>query len=252
MPEVRKFTIDCDGVALSAVLEKPWSDQGPLVIVIHGFTGYKEERHIVAMSQMMNGLGFATLRVDMYGHGESGGRFHDHTLLKWMTNALAVTDYARGLDGVTELYLCGHSQGGLMAMLAAAMERDRIAGLIPLSPAAMIPDGARRGALLGMTFDPRHVPEALEREDGESLGGNYIRAAQLIDVEAAIDAYDGPVLIVHGDADEAVPLEVGVAAAKRYRHCDLAIIPGDTHCYDHHLDQAVEAVRAWLTERNGK
>ena len=245
----QKYWIECDGLRLSAVLDRPGEGKGPLVIVIHGFTGYKEERHIVEVARALNELGFATLRADMYGHGESDGAFRDHTLYKWLTGGMALVDHARSLDWVTELYLCGHSQGGLTVMLLAALERDRISGVIPLSPAAMIPQKARDGELLGMTFDPAHIPEALPMEAGRSLGGNYIRAAQSIDVEAAIDRYTGPVLIVHGDADEAVPVQVGIDAAQRYRDCQLVLIPGDTHCYDRHLDQALDAVRAWMGPR---
>ena len=70
------------------------SDRHPLVIVIHGFTGNMEERHIVGVSRMLNEIGFATLRVDMYGHGSSEGFFYNHTLFKWLTNALTVIDFA--------------------------------------------------------------------------------------------------------------------------------------------------------------
>lgn len=248
---MKKFWIPCDGVRLSAILEAPEGERCPLVVVIHGFSGYKEEPHIIAVARGLNEVGFATLRVDMYGHGESDGQFRDHTLYKWLTNAMAVIDYTRSLDFVTDLYLCGHSQGGLTVMLAAAMERDRVRGLIPLSPAAMIPAQARRGELLGISFDPDHFPEALEYKEGFTLGGNYLRVAQTIDVNAAIDRYSGPVLIVHGDADEAVPVEVGIEAAKRYRNCELALIPGDTHCYDYHLDQVVDAVKNWMAPRHG-
>ena len=48
---------------------------------------------------------------------------------------------------------------------------------------------------------------------------------------------------------EAVPVEVGIEAAKRYKDCKLVLIPGDTHCYDNHLDQAVDAVKQWMLER---
>ncbi len=244
------FIID-DGIRLNAKLIRPAGlKPGPLVIIIHGFTGHIEERHIVAVSDMLNEIGFATLRVDMYGHGKSDGRFENHTLFKWMTNAMTVIDFARSLDFVTDIYLCGHSQGGLMVMLAAALKRDVIKGVIPMSPAAMIPEAARRGTLLGQHFDPEHIPDIIFRTgDGRKLGGNYARAAQTIHVEEAIDKYDGPVLIVHGDADEAVPVEVGIEAAKRYKNCKLVLIPGDTHCYDNHLDQAVDAVKAWMLER---
>ena len=237
-----------DGIRLNAKVDLPENhpDKCPMVIVIHGFTGHMEERHIVAVSKTLNELGYATLRVDMYGHGNSDGTFENHTLFKWMTNALTVIDYARGLDFVTDLYLCGHSQGGMMVMLAGAMKHDVIKGIIPLSPAWMIPEGARKGNLLGQDFDPDHVPESLVNWDGRHLKGNYVRVAQTIRVEDAIDRYTGPVLIVHGDQDEAVPVEYGIKAAELYKDCKLVLIPGDTHCYDRHLDQVLDAIREWV------
>ena len=247
----KELWIPCDGMRLSAILDVPAEGPRPIVVVIHGFSGYKEERHIVAVSEGLNELGFATLRVDMYGHGHSDGQFRDHTLIKWITNAMTAIDYARSLDFVTDLYLCGHSQGGLMVMLAAALERDRVKGVIPMSPAAMIPETARRGELLGIRFDPDHFPEALEYKEGFTLGDSYLRVAQMIDVNAAIDLFHGPVLIVHGDADEAVPVQVGIDCAKRYRDCKLVLIPGDDHCYDYHLDQVVNAIKAWMEPRLG-
>ena len=240
-----------DGIRLNAKLDMPEGVEGkcPLVIVIHGFTGHMEERHITAVSRTMNEIGFATLRVDMYGHGSSDGTFRNHTLYKWLTNALTVTDYAHGLDFVTDLYLCGHSQGGMTVMLAAAMKRDVIKAIIPMSPAWMIPEYARKGELLGVTFDPDRVPDVLRSWDGRELNGNYIRVAQTIRVEDAIARYDGPVLIPHGDEDEAVPYSYGVEAARLYKNAKLVTIPGDTHCYDRHLEMVTDAIRAWLPEQ---
>ena len=241
-----------DGIRLNAYLDMPAGNPAscPLVIVIHGFTGHSEERHIVAAARTFNELGYATLRVDMYGHGKSQGEFRNHTLYKWMTEAMAVIDYARGLDFVTDLYLCGHSQGGLTVMLAAGLKSDVIKGIIPLSPATMIPELARKGELLGLHFDPDHIPDELEAWDGRKLGGNYARVAQTVHVEEAIARYHSPVLLVHGDADEAVPVEESIRAAKLYENAKLVVIPGDSHCYDHHLDQVLEAIREWMTKTN--
>ena len=243
-----------DGIRLNAKLEFPAGhpDKCPLVIVFHGFTGHMEEDHIVGVSRVFNELGAATLRVELYGHGASDGLFRDHTLFKWMSNALAVVDFARKLEFVTDIYLCGHSQGGLLVMLTAAMEADHIKGLIPLSPAWMIPEGARKGNLLGISFDPNHIPDELDGWDDErTLGGSYIRAAQMIYVEPAIERYGGPVLIVHGDADETVPVVYGMAAASRYKKAKFVPVPGDTHCYDNHMDQMLAAVREWFREMIG-
>lgn len=240
----RQFDIRDDGITLNAKLDIP-EGSSDLVIVIHGFTGHMEETHIVAVAEALNEIGFATLRADMYGHGHSEGTFFNHTLYKWLTNALTLIDYARNIDFVKNIYLCGHSQGGLTVMLAAAMAPDIVKGLIPLSPAAMIPEYCRKGDLLGMRFDPDHIPDELSYGDAR-LSGRYVRVAQTIRVEDAIDRYDGPVLIVHGDADEAVPVEVGLEAANRYRQGEFTLIRGDTHCYDYHLDQVIDAVKTWM------
>jgi pimeloyl-ACP methyl ester carboxylesterase len=245
---MKEFYIDSDGIRLHAKLDQV-SEKGPLCILIHGFTGHIEETHIVAVSKGINAVGIATLRADMYGHGHSDGEFKKHTLFKWMTNVLTVIDYARALDFVTDIYLCGHSQGGLLVMLAAAMKHDVIRGLIPLSPAWMIPEIARKGELLGEQFDPDHIPESLDFWNGHKLDANYVRVAQTIRVDDAIARYAGPVLVVHGDEDESVPLRCGVEAAHAYRDAKLVIIPGDDHCYTRHLDQVVDAVKTWLEER---
>ena len=241
-----------DGIKLNATLDMPAGnpDKCPIAIVIHGFTGNSEEPHIAAVSRTFNELGLATLRVDMYGHGKSDGKFRDHTLFKWMGNAMTVIDYAAKLDFVTDIYLCGHSQGGLTVMLTAALERDRIKGIIPMSPATLIPDGARIGNIVGIPFDPEHIAEEIyiERKD-LTLGGNYARVAQTIHVEEAIDRYNGPVLLVHGDADETVPVRCSVDAAKRYANAELVIIPGDDHNYHNHLDQVVDAIRTWMEKQ---
>lgn len=242
------MTIMDDGIRLNAKLDMPvnGAKRCPLVVFFHGFTGFIEEEHIVAIARGMNEAGFATLRVDLYGHGESDGEFRNHTLYKWLNNAMAAVDYARGLDFATDLFLCGHSQGGLLVMLLAALEHDRIRGLIPLSPACMIPELARSGELLGLQFDPDRLPDELDSWDGRKLDSNYVRVAQSIDVDSAIRRYTGPVLIVHGDDDEAVPFEYGKRAAEAYADATLAVIPGDDHCYTRHLDQVVEAVKEWL------
>ena len=239
------FIMD-DGIRLNASLEKPDAERCPLVIIIHGFTGHMEEDHLTAVSRMLNKNGYATLRVDMYGHGKSDGQFRDHTLYKWLTNAMTVIDYARNLDFVTDLYLCGHSQGGLTVILTAAMERERIRGVIALAPACMIPELARNGTLLGTNFNPDRIPEQMTVWETHTLGNNYIRVAQAIHVEEAVDRYDGPVLVVQGEKDDPGLKASAIRAAERCKNSELVIIPEDGHCFEKHPDQMTEAVREWI------
>ena len=238
-----------DQIALDAVFTKPEGmEKGPVCILIHGLTGWKDEDHILAAEQALLDAGAAVLRVDMYGHGKSGGSFHDHTLFKWMSNAMTLIDYVKEMDYTTDIYLCGHSQGGLLVVLAAALKHDDIKALIPLSPAWKIPENCRKGSMLGRTFNPEHVPEEFPAWSRGVLGGNYVRVAQTIRVEDYIAKYNGPVLIVQGEADLSVPARDAVELSKLYKNCTLKMIPEDDHCFDLHLDMMADAVRKWVKD----
>lgn len=243
--------IEDDGIILDAVLERPDREGAvPLCIIFHGFTGNKEEEHLVAVSNMMNEIGMATLRVDLYGHGKSGGEFRNHTLYKWLTNALTVIDFAGKLPDVSRLYLCGHSQGGLTTIMAGAMKQDVLSGIIPMSPALQIPRWAREGNLLGTPMDPEHLPDEVVSKDGWVLDGNYARVAQTLYPEESIRKFKKPVLIVHGSDDTTIPVEGVKNAAEEYADCTFIVIPGDDHCFRKHLDLAVKMIKKYLTENN--
>lgn len=245
--------IKSDGFNLDAVLELPDGfDEGsgeklPILIIIHGFTGNKEEPHLLSVRDAGLRARYAVLRVDMYGHGKSDGRFIDHTLYKWLTNVFSIIDYVEGLDYVSKIYLAGHSQGGCTVMLAAAMLADKLAGILPLSPAWHIPEHARMGRILDIDFDLENIPRELPMWDDFVLGENYLRVAQTLHVEEAIEKYHGPVLIVHGEEDASVPVSRGIDAAQRYDDAKLVIVPEDTHCFDLHADKLGEAVYEWLS-----
>ncbi len=243
---MEEFYIDCDGIKLHAKLDKPEGfEKGPLCILIHGFTGHMEEDHLTTVKDALNDSGLAVLRVEMYGHGKSDGEFKNHTLYKWVTNALAVVSYAKKLDFVTDLYLCGHSQGGLLTMLIGGMCRDDFKAILPLSPAWMIPEAARAGELLGIQFDPVHIPDELVAWD-LSLSGDYVRVAQTIHVEDEIERYEGPVFIVHGDNDEAVPYSYGVKAKELYKNAKLVTVHGADHCFNGHLVELADAIKSFF------
>ena len=81
---------------------------------------------------------------------------------------------------------------------------------------------------------------------GLELDGNYVRVAQTIRAEEAMDRFRGPVLILHGDQDDTVPPDVSREAARRYANCELALIAGETHHFDRCPEQARETIREWM------
>ncbi len=247
--EDRELFIDCDNVKIHGKLTFPaqQKDKMPILVLIPGFTGHIEEDHIKALAQTANETGYVCLRTELYGHGKSEGKFFDHTVLIWMNEAMRVIDYARKLEFVSDLYLAGHSQGGLTAVLAAGLMSDVVKALMPLSPAMCIPYDASRGNMLGGVFDPDHLPEKFSSPTWE-LSANYIRAARMLPVDEAIKAYKGPVMVLHGTADEAVPYSFGKELSEKYQNAKLVSIEGDDHCYGKHMDLVLKAFKEFLQE----
>ncbi|MBE6130063.1 MAG: alpha/beta hydrolase [Erysipelotrichaceae bacterium] len=246
---MKEFCIESNNIRLHCRLDLPRESQNcPLLIIIHGLTGYMDEDHLSALAEAANEIGYAVLRADLYGHGKSDGRFADHTVSIWLEEVLTVTDYAKSLSFVTELYIAGHSQGGLVAALAAGMRPQDYRALILLSPALNIPEDARQGVFLhDFRFDPEHIPESFGF-DGRRLNGSYLADAWRIHSEDSLRKYDGPVLIIHGDQDEVIPLSVSREAAALCKNSRLIILPGDDHDYHLHTGMMTEAVKQFLQE----
>ena len=247
---MKEFYITDDGIKLHAKLDMPEGyregDKCPLVLVIHGLTGNMEEAHITGAARTFNEIGMAALRVEMYGHGQSEGEFERHNLFKWLNNIMAVMNYVKTLEFVSDMYVCGHSQGGLATMLTAGMYPDVFKAAVILSPASMVPPKAREGQLFKEEFDPERIPDELYVSDTEKVTGDYVRAAQLLDVDGAVKRFRKPVIIVHGDEDEAIPVMFSEELAKKYNDAELVVIKGANHGYDGHLEEVYEAIRNFM------
>jgi len=132
-------------------------------------------------------------------------------------------------------------------MLVGGMCADDFKAIIPLSPAWMIPEISREGTILDIKFDPKHIPDVMGSGD-RVLSGDYVRVSQTIHVEDEIERYEGPVLIIHGDADDVVPYFYAEKAHKLYKNSKLVPIHGDDHCFTRHLDEMTAALRDWFQE----
>ena len=158
--------------------------------------------------------GWAYLRHDYSGHGESGGAIVEGTISRWTDESLAVLDAVRP-EGRT--LLAGSSMGAWIALRMVAElrrrgEGDRLSGLLLIAPA---PDFVTR------LMEPRLTDEArsdlatkgywAEPSDYSDEPNVWTRA--FMDDGRASAVLTGPldlgvpVHIVQGTADEEVPLE---------------------------------------------
>ena len=213
-----KFECTRDGLTIRGNVYRPQGTKLPLMIVSHGFmsTGRIVKREARKFAE----LGYAAVACDFNGGGtgsKSDGKSTDMSVLTEVEDLLAIIEAASRLDYVDpeDLSLCGCSQGGFVSAIVAARLKERIKRLILFYPALCIPDDARAGKMMFAKFDPQNVPETF-RCGLMKLGSRYVTDVRDMDPFEALKGYTGPVLIIHGSADEVVNKSYARRAFRTY------------------------------------
>lgn len=146
--EAVRFAGGDQAIELAGTLERPSHiarDQPlPAVVLIHGsgpndrdetMYGHKPFR---MLSAVFTSAGYAVLRYDKRGVGESGGVAQGATIVDFAADAEAAFDYLRSRPDIDSrrVGLLGHSEGGMVAPLIAA-RRAEVAWLVLLAPPAV-------------------------------------------------------------------------------------------------------------------
>jgi pimeloyl-ACP methyl ester carboxylesterase len=118
-----------------AVRKRPGAAPG--LVWLGGFKSDMGGTKAVALDDWAQARGRACLRFDYSAHGESGGRFADGTISRWLEESLAVfTAFCEGPQ-----VLVGSSMGGWIALLLARELRRTpspkasVAGMALIAPA---------------------------------------------------------------------------------------------------------------------
>ncbi len=235
------------GLELLGNTEHPDGDPVACLVLVHGFKGYKDYGFVPVMARMLAERGILVHRFNLSCSGmtndvETFARADLFALDTWNRQ---VEDVRRVLDGIANeeidgaglgVFVCGHSRGGATALLTAGRTAGRagstgLSGVVTINAVdgcsrltdeqhrAMLDDGylmtesARTGQSL--RIDAGWLQEQLDDPEGH-------------DVLGVCKAIGCPVLVMHGDRDEAVDISAGRAIAGAVGS-DLQVISGGNH-----------------------
>jgi len=253
------------------------ADGAPVVVGVHGFKGFRKWGFWPAIGTALNGAGFALVSFDMShnGVGPGGLDFDEPERFEANTWAREEEDLGIVLRAVragrlpeprrvdpSRLALLGHSRGGGLAVVRAASDGDvrAVVALAPISSTRRFDEAtleeARRTGFIPIVNTRTHqtlrfgaaaVAENEARTDLHDIAANY--APRLA----------APLLVVHGEADEAVDPGEGralIAAAPRAIYVGIAGADhvlgcrhpwaGTTPAFDRFLDEATRFLAATL------
>lgn len=206
--EIFEF-IGSQGAHLSGRLHRPATTAKGSVLLAHCFTCSKDIHTMTRLAKGLAEAGYAAMRFDFTGIGESGGDFAEKTV---SANVSDLTRAAASLIevGVGPCGMIGHSLGGAAAILAA----ERIKTVRSL-------------VTMGAPSDPLHVRHLFDDDldtlamDGRAcvtIGGRqfdleqgFVDDLQNHDVLEAVSNLGRPYLVIHADDDDVVGVEHGEA-----------------------------------------
>ncbi len=209
------------GQEVVGTLAVPAGDPAPVALLLHGFTGSRNELTSDFVKRGVFGYtadqlakaGFASLRIDFRGSGESTAdmSFAETTFEGQVADGMAAVDYLKSLDSIQtdEIHIIGWSQGGLVATAVAG--RSDSADAVALW-AAVADAQATFGGILGdevMSAGMQAAPDqsvevTLPWGPEISLNGAFFDGIETFDPLSEIKAYDGPLFVAQGTKDTTV------------------------------------------------
>jgi alpha-beta hydrolase superfamily lysophospholipase len=190
--------------------EEPWGG----LVVIHGASSRKENHHDFARAARDAGL--AVVVPDLRGHGESEGAL-DGRVLDDLASIAALVPEPRALRG--------SSMGGYLAIAAA--ERVRARAVVAICPASH-----------------EQLLRGLREEEFEFEVDRPSLEAFLS--EHPLEPPDMPLLLLHAEGDERVPVEHSRELAARAAQAKLIIVPGGHHRSVQHDAELQGLALRWL------
>lgn len=236
------------GEKLTGTLHMPVKPGGQAMIFGHCFTCTRHTgilRHLcIALAEQ----GFMALRFDFSGNGQSEGSFAESTYSKQISEMqTAITLLSE--KGADWIGLAGHSLGAAIALLTSARQPE-VQAVCTLA--------GRLSGLNAMHF----LSQAQRRElnnTGRIIFGSRGRELQLSkDFFADAEKYSLPnvvaslkipLLIVHGENDDIVPVDEAYRAQTlNPANIKLAVIPQADHMFSRpeHQQQISELVVNWF------
>ncbi len=227
--------IERDGLTLRGRMEQAAGEKRAALIIFHGFggdSGYGERDFYSILARKAVECGVSAVRFDFSGCGKSDGRFEDMDVLREILDGIAILRYVRTLPFVTDIYLLGHSQGGVIAGMLAGLYPDMVKKLILLAPAATLKEDARKGVCMGTEYDTRHIPDCVLVDGQHPVGGHYFRIAKNLPIYEVTSQFSGETLLIHGIPDTCVDYHASVT----YHDC----MPNSKLCLYESLDHGLE------------
>jgi len=192
----------------------------PMIVFLPGYRSDMNGGKATAVLDWAYTNGHACLLLDYSGCGQSDGEFADGTLTRWCAEVVALIE----MCGPGQVVLVGSSMGGWLMLLAAEELGARVAGLVGIAAAPDFTDWGRDNVAKAALAEGHVVYE----ENGYGPEPTPMYPAFWADAQgnrrlSMPVTYEGPVRLIHGQADPDVPWTISLRLANALCSSDVQI-----------------------------
>jgi len=250
--EKKVYFTNSDGVRLCGILTNPSNSKArPIVILVHGFHSNKDRDTYTTIARRLAKENISSLRFDLYGHGESKGKFEDITLSEAIDDVCKAIEYIKK-KGYRRIGLFGNSFGGSASLFAASQSQDLLFLVVMSTPS--YPYMKELGSRSKREIEKWEKNGFIyyESSNKEKLRLNYKYLEDLKDKNGYEVAHKVkiPTLIIHGDKDEKVPYKQSVKLSKVISNCIFHTVKGANHRYEDpkHREEMSQKIVEFIVE----
>ena len=245
---VMKDTFPSGGLSLACHIATPVGSttvRRPAAILCHGFPmGPLDARRSAGtypqlVDRIAHDLGYVAMAFNFRGTGTSPG---DFSLQGWIDDLRAAIDHLAGRVSPSRVVLIGTNTGGSIAICVAA-DDPRVKAAALLGPRADFDDWADHPRRF---LDHAREIGAVRTPGFPGSVDDWARAFRRFrPVDAARRFAPRPMLVMHGEDDDSVPVSDARQLANSHGTAELTLLPGAGHRLRHD-PRAIAILLGWL------
>ena len=231
MPYINVYIKSFDGLRLYGALLENYSDK--IVICVHGFTG-SGKKDFASLAQAYYKNGYNVLLVDNRAHGQSEGKYVGFGVLDRFDLRNWVKYVINRFGSNVQIFLHGISMGAATVLMASSIMPKNVRGIIADCGFTSVYEIFE--CVLKRDYHLPKFPIIYLTNIMSKIRAGY--GYKDVNTTAEIARSDIPILFIHGENDEFVPLWMTM---KNYSHCkaykELFIVRESEHAESHYIDK---------------
>lgn len=231
MPYINVYIKSFDGLRLYGALLENYSNK--IVICVHGFTG-SGKKDFASLAQAYYKNGYNVLLVDNRAHGQSEGKYVGFGVLDRLDLRNWVKYVINRFGSNVQIFLHGISMGAATVLMASSIMPKNVRGIIADCGFTSVYEIFEY--VLKRDYHLPKFPIIYLTNIMSKIRAGY--GYKDVNTTAEIARSDIPILFIHGENDEFVPLWMTM---KNYSHCkaykELFIVRESEHAESHYIDK---------------